>query len=103
MSEGYYATSNKMVPLQDREAGEIAPVALEQLRGYQARAQSWPMERHEHHSETAMGRPCWCCVVCDPCETIWFINDRAGGIYTYTEDEILALKVAHIRQVHDNG
>ena len=101
--EGYYATSNKMVPLQDREAGEIAPVALEQLRGYQSRAQSWPMARHSHNSDTAKGRPCWCCTVCNPCETVWFVNDRAGNIYTYSDEEILALKVAHIRQVHSDG
>jgi hypothetical protein len=99
----YCLTPNVMVPLNSRETGSIATVAMEQLRHYQALASTWPMERHEHHSNTAKGRPCWCCVVCDPCETIWFINDRAGGIYSYSEEEILTLKVAHIRQVHDDG
>jgi hypothetical protein len=60
------------------------------------------MERHEHWDERHdMFRNCWCCTVCDPCETLWFVDDPAGQIFTYTEDEILTLKVAHIRQAHD--
>ena len=101
--ESYFSTPNVMVPLNAREAGTIATVALEQLRAYQTRAHTWPMERHSHNSDTTKGQPCWCCVVCDPCETIWFVNDRTVNIYTYTEEEILALKVAHIRQVHSDG
>jgi hypothetical protein len=98
---GYYSTPNKNIPLNDREPGEVAAVAMEQLRSYQERAANWPVARHnDHHSEYAIGRPCWCCTVCDPCQTLWFINDTAGGIYSYTDDEIMTMKVAHIRQVH---
>ena len=96
---GYYATPNKDIPLNDREAGQLAPVALEQLRTYQGRANNWPMERHEHYDEyDEVMRACWCCVVCKVCETLWFVNDPDGNVYSYTEDELQTLKVAHIRQ-----
>jgi hypothetical protein len=103
VSEGFYfQTPNVMVPLNSRGEDEIAPIAMEQLRSYQRRAANWPMERHEHWDERHdMFRNCWCCTVCDPCETLWFVDDPAGQIFTYTEDEILTLKVAHIRQAHD--
>lgn len=98
MTDGYFLTPNKMIPLNDRPAGEIAPVALEQLAAWQALARRWPIERHCHDTETRKGQPCWCCGVCD--KTIWFVNDPHGNIFVYSDDEILALKVAHIRQAH---
>jgi hypothetical protein len=95
---GFYQTPNLMIPLNDRENGQIAEVALEELGHWQEAAQFWTMARHEHK-----GRPCWCCTICDPCETLWFVNDLSGKVYTYTDDEILALKVAHLRQCHPEG
>jgi hypothetical protein len=94
--QAFYETPNAQVPLNDRQSGELAPVALEQLARYQALARSWYMERHEHQ-----GRDGWCCMVDECDETLWFVNDLDGNIYHYTDDEILALKVAHIRQIHD--
>lgn len=96
--EGYYSTPNLMVPLNDREPGTIAQVALDQLAEWERIARHWPVERHCHDSEQKKGQPCWCCAFCD--KTIWFINDPHGNIYTYDAGEILALKVAHIRQAH---
>ena len=40
------------------------------------------------------------CIRCN--QSIYFVYDMHGEHYTYTEDEILALKIAHIRQVHAN-
>jgi hypothetical protein len=93
MAEGFYMTPNVNIPLNKREAGEIADVALNQLAEWEAIARPWPMERHIHND-----RPSWCCAVCD--KTIYFVNDPRGEIYVYTDAEILALKVAHIRQAH---
>jgi hypothetical protein len=99
---GYMATPNTEIPLNDREPGTVASIAMEQLRSYQGRATYWPMGRHEHWDEWyEIMRTCWCCTVCDPCETLWFVNDPADNVFSYTEDEILTLKVAHIRQAHD--
>lgn len=94
----YYQAPNTMTPLNNRLPGTIAAIAMEQLKAWQAIAQHWPVERHCHDTEQYKGRPCWCCAKCD--KTIWFINDLDGNIYVYSADEILALKVAHIRQAH---
>jgi hypothetical protein len=38
---------------------------------------------------------------CGMCEvSVWRIRDDSGKTYTYQPSEILALKVAHIRQCH---
>jgi hypothetical protein len=99
MTQGYYKTPNVNIPLNDRESGTIADVALKQREEWEAIARPWPMERHCHDTEERKGQPCWCCAVCD--QTIFFINDPQGNIYIYTDAEILALKVAHVRQCHD--
>lgn len=40
---------------------------------------------------------------CGMCEvSVWRIRDDNGQTYTYTLAELLALKVAHIRQSHSN-
>lgn len=89
MSEGYFVAPNKMVPLQDREPGEIAAIALEQLRPYQEFAAEFGVYPD--------GR-CRRCMECD--ENIYFTTDPNGVPYTYTDDELSGLKVAHIRQCH---
>jgi hypothetical protein len=104
MTEGYYQTPNIMIPLNDRPPGEIAPVALEQLAMWENIARGWPVERHCHDVYNddgkliCNGQPCWCCADCD--KTIWFVNDPSGKIFVYADEEILALKVAHVRQCH---
>jgi hypothetical protein len=98
MADGYFQTPNLMIPYNDRPEGEIAPIALAQLEEWEAVAREWPVERHTHQSEYSPPRPGWCCAKCD--KTIWFVNDPFGKIYQYTPREILALKVAHLRQCH---
>jgi hypothetical protein len=89
MSEGYFELSNVMVPLNNREKGKIAQVALDELERWQSVAISWPVYTD--------GR----CNRCGDChENLWFSKDPQGGKYQYTDDEILALKVAHVRQCH---
>jgi hypothetical protein len=88
--ESYYHTPNKLVPLNDRGPGEIAEVALQELKHWQAVAMVWPVYTD--------GR----CNRCQEChENLWFTTDPRGGKYQYTDDEILALKVAHLRQCHE--
>jgi hypothetical protein len=84
-------TPNKFVPLNDREKGEIAPIALDQLKKYQEVAESWGVYPDDR---------CRRCMECD--ENIWFACDQNYQEYLYTDGEILALKVAHIRQCHDD-
>lgn len=88
--ESYSTTPNVMVPLNSRPQGTIAPVAMEQLRSYQARAREW---------QTWPDGRCRRCMECD--ENIYFTHDANGNGYNYTDDEINALTVAHIRQCHD--
>lgn len=86
---GYFQTPNKFIPLNDREPGEIAQVAIEQLKSYQNVATEW-----QTYTDGRANR-------CQEChQNVWFSKDPRGNTYTYTDDEILALKVAHIRQLH---
>lgn len=85
--------ANKMVPLNDREPGEIADIAKWQLRRYQNAADTWPLIEHRHNAR--MG---WCCRKCD--KTVYFTQDQYENSYTYVTAEIRALIVAHIRQSH---
>jgi hypothetical protein len=89
VTDGYFKTPNIMVPLQAREKGEIAPVAMEQLRAYQTVARTW---------KTWPDGRCQRCMECD--ENIYFTADAGGHLYSYTDDEKLAVTVAHIRQCH---
>ncbi len=91
--KGYFQTPNIMVPLNNREPGEIADIARLQLENYQALALVWPttnVYRDQRH-----------CVVCSECrQCLWFRLDKNGQEYLYSDDELQALKVAHIRQLH---
>lgn len=93
---GYYETPNINIPLNNREKGEIAQVALDQLAAYEGVAATWPILRHVHHY-----RECRCCGKCD--QTLWFNSDPEERPYQYTGRETLALIVAHIRQIHSEA
>lgn len=96
--EGFYNTPNKMIPLNDREPGTLAPVALRALEFIRSAAQTWPIHRVRRDNRN--------CNVCRMCQqNIWFDKDEEGQEFLYTEAEKLALIVAHIRQRHtsDNG
>lgn len=86
---GYYHVPNNLIPLNDRAPGELAGIALEQLAPYREVAATWLIYPD--------GR-CHRCMECD--QNIWFSRDRQGQPYRYTDAEILALIVAHIRQCH---
>jgi hypothetical protein len=88
---GYYQTPNKMIPLNDRPAGEIADIAKQQLKPYHDAAYNW---------QTYTDGRCNRCTECH--QNIWFSKDPQGHEYQYSLDEILALTVAHIRQVHND-
>jgi hypothetical protein len=70
-------------------------IADEQLRPFREAAFTWPIRQ-----ELKDNRWCNLCRVCR--QNIWFANDERKQPYQYTEDEKLALIVAHIRQCHPN-
>jgi hypothetical protein len=86
---GYYQTPNLMIPHNKRNPGEIADIALADLAGWQAVASEWDV-----YTDGRVNR-------CKEChQSIWFTKDPQGHDYQYTDDEILTLKVAHLRQCH---
>jgi hypothetical protein len=86
-------TPNKMIPLNDRPAGQIADIAWQQLKPYREAAQTWPIGQEVRESRT--------CMVCRRCnQSVWFMSDMFELEYQYQESEKLALIVAHIRQRH---
>lgn len=89
MSDGYFQTPNVNIPNNNRPKGEVAPIALAELESWQVMARDWKVYTD--------GR----CNRCAECHAnIWFTSDPQRRPYQYTVDEILALTVAHIRQVH---
>lgn len=88
----YFITKNQDVPLNDRPKGEVAPHAIRELQRWQKIANEWGIYPD--------GR-CRRCMECD--ENIWFAVDDHGREYIYSDEEINALIVAHIRQVHDGS
>jgi|SRR5215472_17721121 len=91
---GYFTTPNVNIPLNDRGPGEIADIALQQLRPYQVAAETWPIVHTTRDNRSVnLCRECY--------ENIWFDSDIHDVPYTYSEEEIQALIVAHIRQAHE--
>ena len=93
MTAGYYETPNVNIPYNDREPGQIADIAWEQLKPYHIAAQTWPVGE-----EYRDGRQCNICRKCN--QNIWFTTDPANIAFMYEEDAILSLITAHVRQVH---
>lgn len=69
--------------------GTLAPIAVNQLQYWQAFAYQWPGYIDDRQ---------WRCSTCD--QAIYTIADENYAPYQLLESEILALKVAHIRQRH---
>jgi len=90
---GYYMTANKNIPLNDREPGEIADVAWAQLKPYREAAQTWPV--YKHYEDNRHKNKCRVCS-----QNIYFDKDEDHNPYDYSDEEILALIVAHVRQCH---
>lgn len=89
----YSQTPNTMVPLNSRKPGEIAEIAKQQLKPYQELARDWGIWTDRSHPQIPKR-----CLKCQQC--IWFERDTSGDPYLYENDEVIALTVAHIRQVH---
>jgi hypothetical protein len=89
MSERYgFDTSSNDSPGD----GTIHPIALGQLVTWQDIALKWPLAQVDRENR---------CGVCE--QNIWFLCDTKGQVYKYTNDEILALVVAHLRQRHSEA
>jgi hypothetical protein len=93
-NKGYYQTPNVNVPLNARDKGEIAKVAWQQLKPYQDAARTWPIYKLMRDS-----RHCNLCRVCD--QNIYFDSDTEENEYHYTDEDIVSLIIAHIRQTHE--
>ena len=93
---GYGQTPNCNIPLNDREPGTVAAVALDELVKHQERAKHWPVFRVRRD-----GRDLYACQECE--QALWFNTDETEAPYVYAEHELMALKVAHIRRSHDEG
>lgn len=91
--KGYGFTPNKMIPLNDRDPGNIAQVAKDQLRPYLIAAESWPTYRQYRDERHEM-----ICRLCAQC--LWFITDTHNVPYEYTDQDIHTLITAHIRRQH---
>ena len=88
--DSYYQTSNVFVPLNKREKGEVADIALQQLAEWEAIALTWYTEVTDDGY-----------LRCGACtQAIVRKTDRHGTHYQLSAPEILALTVAHIRQAH---
>lgn len=80
-----------MIKTPNESPGEIHPLALRQLHEKQLIAANWPIFRigFEQYSR------------CRDCRlAVLKIHDDELRVYEYTEDEILALTVAHIANHH---
>lgn len=92
-SNSYYQTPNSNVPLNNRSPGELAQIALDQLKPFEDAADTWPIQAmYRDH------RDCNICLICD--QNIWFSTDMLGYEYHLTEANKRTLTVAHIRQIH---
>ena len=91
--ERTFLTANVNIPLNARAKGQIATVAIDQLKPYQDAAREWPVEYVIRD-----GRECNVCGVCH--QNIWFETDVNHQSYLHSPEETMALTVAHIRQRH---
>jgi hypothetical protein len=68
----------------------ISPLALRQLEAWEVIAKDWPV----YTADFGFIR----CAHCDL--TVWRAQDDNGQPYQITDSEILALRVAHLRNHH---
>jgi hypothetical protein len=92
--DAVFYVPNTKIPLNNRPKGVVAGVAVNQLKTYQERAANWPMFRVRRD-----GRDLYACQLCE--QSLFFYSDEEEQPFVYSDDELLALKVAHIRQNHD--
>lgn len=99
MSQGYYQTPNTQIPLNQRQKGELAEIAVTQLEAFQLRARAWPMREVSREDINNNSRHGMACSYCD--QMVYFISDPNGILFNYSDEEMLALTVAHVRQRHE--
>ena len=71
---------------------DMNPLALRQLEAWEKIAKKWPV----YTSDAGFIR----CAHCNL--TVWRTQDDHGQEYTISDSEILALRVAHLRNHHPN-
>lgn len=96
---GYFQASNVSIPINQRPKGELANIAVTQLEAFQLRGRTWPLREVSREDDNNNYRHGMECSYCN--QMIYFISDVTGILYEYTDDEKLALIVAHIRQAHE--
>ena len=72
------------------EPAKLSHVATGQLAAWEKIAEDWP----DYHDKATVQR----CVSCQV--AIYRVADINGQPYTYTDEQRLALVVAHLRQAH---
>jgi hypothetical protein len=87
MGYAFYSSPN-----DSPKDGTIHPLGLAQLAVFQEAAIMWP--RYPDGRAIRCGK-------CD--QSMYFTLDPGGKPYRYSDDEIMALIVAHIRQNHEEA
>lgn len=72
--------------------GVLDAISLRQLQAWEHLARNWPV-----FTDDAVHMRCAHCDL-----SIWRIEDNQGKRYEYTPAEVLALRVAHLRNHHPN-
>lgn len=80
-------------PWQETDLRKRKVIAVRQLAAWESRARTWELYRANDDEQTPVR-----CVKCG--QSVFFTYDAFGIPYDYTEGELLALTVAHVRQVH---
>ena len=71
------------------EPAKLSYLATEQLAAWEKLAANWPLY---------VDGPCGRCASCHV--NVIRLVDEQGISYVYTDEQLLALKVAHLRQAH---
>ena len=76
---------------------ELAPLARSQLAAWEQLAAAWAVYADTDPDSGIQVARCVSCHV-----GIWRLTDEAGNGYRYSAEQIKALKVAHLRQAHQD-
>lgn len=79
---------------QESDLQKRSEIAQTQLEQWEAYGRNFPLVIDPDSAGTPMR-----CGFCG--QSIYFISDTFGNSYSYTDEEELALTVAHIRQAHE--
>jgi hypothetical protein len=77
--------------------GEIAPAARTELEAWQGLAREWSWYLEADPDTGVQVARCVSCHIAG-----WRVTDEAGNAYAYDAAQLLALKVAHLRQAHQD-